>query len=135
VLHISREGRKESMLHSWYFESRPLLMQEVEQALEKIPYQIAAPEADELSPGKPVPYAVKIRRATRATRTMMYFWTGEIAGGPEGFRVLGTGPQGTLQVPPVLARSNNTGVLTLRVTAINANGKAYLLDKVFQLTQ
>jgi hypothetical protein len=40
-----------------------------------------------------------------------------------------------LQVPPVLAHSNNTGVLTVRVTAINANGKAYLLDKVFQLPQ
>jgi hypothetical protein len=137
VLHISREGRKESMLHSYYFDSRELglQMQEVEQMLEKVPYEIDAPAGDDLSPGKPVPYAIKIKRATRATRTMMYFWTGEIAGGPEGFRVLGTGPEGTLQVPPVLARSDNTGVLTLRVTAINANGKAYLLDKVFQLTR
>ena len=135
VLHISREGRKEHMLRSWYFESRPLLMQEVEQTLAKVPYEIAAPAGDELSPGKPVAYAVKIRRATRATRTMMYYWTGEIAGGPEGFRVLGAGPQGTLQVPPVLAHSNNTGVLTLRVTALNANGKVYLLDKLFQITQ
>ncbi|MGA2185897.1 MAG: DUF5060 domain-containing protein [Bryobacteraceae bacterium] len=133
VLHISREGRKEHMLRSWYFESRPLLMQEVEQTLAKVPYEITSPAADELSPGTPVPYAVKIRKATRATRIMMYYWTGEIAGGPEGFRVLGTGPQGTLQVPPVLAHSDNTGVLTVRVTAINANGKAYLLDKVFQL--
>lgn len=135
VLHISREGRKESMLHSWYFESRPLLMQEVEQTLEKIPYQIAAPAGDNLPPAVPVPYEIKIRRATRATRIMMYFWTGEIAGGPEGFRVLGAGSHGTFQVPPVLAHSNNTGVLTVRVTAINANGKAYLLDKVYQLSQ
>ncbi len=135
VLHISREGRKEHMLRSWYFESRPLLMQEVEQTLEKIPFEITAPDGDELSPGKPVPYALKIKRATRATRTMMYFWTAEVAGGPEGFRVLGTGPQGTMQVPKVLARGSNTGVLTVRVTAINANGKAYLLDKLFQIAQ
>ena len=135
VLHISREGRKQNMLKSWYFESRPLLMQEVEQTLEKIPFEIAAPEGDELARGKPVPYEVKIKRATRATRTMMYLWTAEIAGGPEGFRVLGTGPQGTLQVPNVLAPGANTGVLTVRVTAINANGKAYLLDKLFQIAQ
>jgi len=135
VLHISREGRKQNMLKSWYFESRPLLMQEVEQTLEKIPFQIVAPEGDELARGVPLPYEVKIKRATRATRTMMYLWTGEIAGGPEGFRVLGTGPHGTLQVPNVLAPGANTGVLTVRVTAINANGKAYLLDKLFQIAQ
>ena len=135
VLHVSREGRKEHMLRSWYFESRPLLMQELEQTLEKIPYEIVSPAAEELAPGKPVPYAVKIKRATRATRTMMYLWTGEIAGGPEGFRVLGTGASGTMQVPDVLAHSPQTGVLTVRVTAINANGKAYLLDKLYQLPQ
>jgi hypothetical protein len=80
-----------------------------------------------------VPYSVKIRKPTRATRLMMYYWTGEVAGGPEGFRVLGTGPKGTFQVPQVLVQGNTTGVLTVRVTALNANGKAYLLDKVFQL--
>ena len=133
ILHISREGRKESMLKSWYFESRPLLMQEVEQNVEKIPFEMTDPPGDSLPAGVPVPYSVKIRRATRATRSMMYYWTGEIAGGPEGFRVLGTGPSGTFQVPPVLLRGDTTGVLTVRVTAINANGKAYLLDKVFQL--
>jgi hypothetical protein len=35
----------------------------------------------------------------------------------------------------VLARADNAGVLTVRVTAINANGKAYLLDKIYQLNQ
>jgi len=133
VLHISREGRKESMLKSWYFESRPLLMQEVEQNIEKIPFEITDPPGDSLPTGVPVPYAVKIRKPTRATRIMMYYWTGEVAGGPEGFRVLGTGPKGTFQVPQVLVQGNTTGVLTVRVTALNANGKAYLLDKVFQL--
>jgi hypothetical protein len=135
VLHISREGTKEHMLRSWYFESQPLLMQEVEQNLEKIPYEIASPADDNIPPGVPIPYAVKIKRATRATRIMMYFWTGEIAGGPEGFRVLGTGPEGTLHVPAVLTHGGDNGVLTLRVTAINANGKAYLLDKLCQLTR
>jgi len=133
VLHISREGRKESMLKSWYFESRPLLMQEVEQNVEKIPFEMTDPPGDSLPTGVPVPYSVKIRKATRATRVMMYYWTGEIAGGPEGFRVLGTGPKGTFQVPQVLVQGDTTGVLTVRVTALNANGKAYLLDKVFQL--
>jgi hypothetical protein len=135
VLHISREGRKESMLHSYYFDSRALLMQEVEQALEKIPYDIGEPAGDNLAPRVPIPYAVKIKRATRATRIMMYLWTGEVAGGPEGFRVLGTGAQGTFKVPLVLTHGDNAGVLTVRVTAINANGKAYLLDKIYQLKQ
>ena len=135
VLHISREGRKESMLHSYYFDSRALLMQEVEQTLEKIPFDIADPPGDNLAPRVPIPYGVKIKRATRATRIMMYLWTGEVAGGPEGFRVLGTGAQGTFKVPPVLTRADNAGVLTVRVTAINANGKAYLLDKIYQLNQ
>ena len=52
VLHISREGRKEGMLKSWKFESRPFLMQEVETVLTKIPFEIVQPAKDEISLGR-----------------------------------------------------------------------------------
>ncbi len=132
ILHVSREGRKESMLRSYYFESRPLLMQEIESTPGKIPFDITAPPGDDLPVNIPVPYEATIKRATRATRNMMYLWTGEIAGGPAGFRVLGTGARGSFQVPPILTRGP-TDVLSIRVTAVNALGKAYQTDKVYQL--
>ena len=50
----------------------------------------------------------------------------------EGFRVLGTGREGTLRVPASIARTL-PAVVSLRVMILNANGKAYALDKVFRL--
>src|SRR6202008_1681240 len=43
VLHISREGTKEGMLKSYRFESRPVPIQEVGQAPEKTPFDVATP--------------------------------------------------------------------------------------------
>lgn len=134
VLEVSREGRKESMLKSYYFESTPIIMQEVEQTLEKVPFTVTAPSGGNLPVSAPVPYSIKLTRQTRATRTMFYLWTGEVATEGQGARVLGTGPEGTFRVPDMLAK-NYPAVLSLRVTAINANGKAYSVDHVFQLTK
>ena len=134
VLDVAREGHKRSMLHSYRFESVDVQLQEMEQDIDKIPYKIIAPAQDTLSFSVPAPYEVKIKRMTRGTRTMMYLWTGEIAGGPEGFRVLGTGESGTLHMPELFA-GNPGAVLDLRVEAINANGKVYTLDKMYQLGQ
>ena len=84
--------------------------------------------------GKPAPFAVKIKRETRATRSMMYLWTGEVPADVQGYRVLGTGGKGSLQVPAGVAK-NYPCVLSVRLYGMNGNGKVYALDKAFQLTR
>ncbi len=134
VLMIAREGHEEAMAKSYRFDSRPVPVQEIETTPEKVPFTVTAPDGDTLSVGKATPFEVKVRRPTRATRTMMYLWTGEVPADGQGFRVLGTGAQGTLQIPADLA-TRYPAVLSIRLSAINANGKAYSADKVFELHQ
>ena len=81
---------------------------------------------------KPTQLSVKIKRDTRATRSMMYLWTVEVPSDGRGFRVLGTGREGTFKIPQGLA-INLPNVLSLRLAAMNANGKVYLVDKVYKL--
>jgi len=132
VLHIWREGRKQSMLRSYKFESRPVLMQEVEQNPQRAPFEIVSPAGEAVSLSVPPPYAVKITRQTRATRSMMWLWIGEVPADELGFRVLGAGPEGTLRFPRYFAR-HLPGVLALRLYGLNANGKLYALDQVYKL--
>ncbi len=132
ILHISREGRKESMLRSYKFESRPVPIQEIEQNPQKVPYEIAEPAGDEISLSKPPKFATKLKRETRATREMMFLWTGEAAADGQGHRVLGTGKEGTLRIPKTIAKVF-PAVLNIRVAALNANGKAYAIDRVYRL--
>ncbi len=132
ILMIAREGRKESMLKSYKFDSRPVPVQDVEINPQKLPYAIVEPGAEQLVVSLPTPYSVKLTRETRATREMMYLWTGDVAADGQGFRVLGTGAKGTFIVPPYIA-TNYPAVLSIRVAALNANGKAYSTDKVYQL--
>jgi hypothetical protein len=134
VLHLERQGRKESMLRSYKFESRPIAMQEVEQNPQRVPFQIAEPSSDVLSRARPPSYAVKVTRDTRATRSMMWLWTGECAAEGQGYRVLGTGPQGTFQFPRGLAPSL-PAVLDARLYGMNANGKLYSLIRIYKLTE
>ena len=133
VLLVAREGRKESMLKSYKFESRPVPVQEIETNPQKVPYTIDQPSGD-IEAGKPVRFVAKLTRETRATRDMMYLWTGEVASDGRGFRVLGTGSSGTFTVPASLA-ANFPAVLNVRVTALNAYGKAYTASRVYQLTK
>ena len=67
-------------------------------------------------------------------RSVMWLWTGEVATEGQGYRVLGTGPKGTFQIPPDIAK-RFPAVLHLRLNAMNANGKVYAVDKIVQLTQ
>jgi hypothetical protein len=132
VLYITREGRKESMAKSYKFESRPVPVQEVETDLKKIPFEIAAPPGNMLVAGVPTPFSVKLTRATRATRAMRFLWTGEVVADGRGFRVLGTGSPDTFVVPASVA-ANFPAVLSIHLSALNANGKAYTLDRVYEL--
>jgi len=133
VLHVSREGRKEGMLRSYKFDSRQIVLQEIEQSPAKVPFEIEQP-ASGLRVGQPAPYAAKIKRETRATRSMMWLWTGDVAAGGQGYRVLGTGAKGTLKVPAGLALTYPSSLL-MRLYGMNANGKVYALDRPYELTQ
>jgi hypothetical protein len=132
VLYIAREGHKESMGKSYKFESRPVPVQEVETDLKKIPFEIVGPSGNTILAGKATQFSVKLTRETRATRSMMFLWSGEAVSDGRGFRVLGTGSPGTFVVPASVA-ANFPAVLTIHVTALNANGKAYTLDRVYEL--
>lgn len=132
VLRVSREGRKEGMLRSYKFDSRPVPIQEVEQNPLRVPYEMVAPEGTELSLSKPAKFAIKVKRDSRATRSLLIEWMGEVVVDGEGYRVVGTGREGTLSIPRSIA-SKFPAVLSLRVTLLNANGKAYTLDRVYKL--
>jgi len=133
VLHIFREGRLESMLRSYKFESRSIIMQEIEQVPQKVPFEATQPAGDSISVSKPPKYAAKLTRETRATRSMMWMWTGEIAADQQGSRVLGTGIEGTFHIPANLT-SSYPAMLTARIYGINAHGKVYMLLRVYQLS-
>ncbi len=133
ILLVSREGHKESMLKSYRFESREVpLVQQVEIDAQKVPFMIDAPSNRALPAGSPVQFSVKLTRQTRATRAMMYLWTAEVATDGQGFRVIGTGSPGTFTIPPSIAR-NFPAVLAVHLSALNANGKAYAVDRVYEL--
>jgi Domain of unknown function (DUF5060)/Protein of unknown function (DUF4038) len=133
ILQVPREGHKESMLRSYYFESQDPPIQEPEYDASKIPFEIADPAADDLNPSIPVPFEVKILKPNRATRRIQYVWWGEIVANGQAGRVLAVGSSGNLDVGHELICPPGSN-LTLRLLAINANGKAYELDRVYRLT-
>ena len=65
---------------------------------------------------------------------MQYLWTGEIVADTDGPRVLAVGSYGTFEFPLDLIQ-REPAVLSLHLIALNANGKAYMLDKVVRLTK
>jgi hypothetical protein len=134
VLHISREGHKESMRKSYKFDSRRILMQEIELNPQKVPFDAAEPAGDAISLAAPLAFTAKLKRETHATRSMLYLWTAEVVADNQGSRVLGTGPKGTFRIPPEIA-AHFPAVLHVRLAGMNANGKAYTLDRTYQLTQ
>ena len=133
LLQVPREGHKESMLRSYRFESEDPPIQEPELDQTKVPFEITDPRGDSINSSIPSLHGVKLTRKNRATRSMEYVWWGEVVAGSEGARVLAIGPSGTLTIPKsMLNQSSST--LNIRLLAINANGKAYEVDRVFQLT-
>jgi hypothetical protein len=135
VLLVAREGRKESMLKSYKFDSREVpLVQVIETNPTKVPYVIVEPSSNTLDAGPPVRFSAKLTRETRATRSMMFLWTGEVAADGQGLRVLGTGSPGSFVIPASIAL-NFPAVLSIHLAALNANGKAYSADRVVQLNK
>ena len=109
-------------------------MQEIEQVPQKVPFEATEPAADAISISKPPRYAAKLTRETRATRSMMWMWTGEVPADQQGIRVLGTGLDGTFRIPASIA-STYPATLTVRLYGMNAHGKVYMILKVYQLNQ
>lgn len=132
VLHLSRDGRKESMAKSWKFESRPVFQQELERNAAKIPFEVVSPADTAFSAGRPVPFEIKLKRETKATASMLYLWTAEATAEGQGYRVVGTGAKGELRFPAGMAR-NFPAVVNLRLMGMNLNGKVYAIDRVVRL--
>jgi len=133
ILEFEREGHKESMLRSVRFESIDAPIQEVESDTSKIPFDITDPPGDTINTQIPTPFKATITRANRASRVMQFVWWGEVVAGGAGPRLLGVGSSGNFTIPKYLIK-NPGAVLNLRLLAINANGKAYELDKIYRLT-
>lgn len=131
VLHLVREGHMEGMNRSYKFESREIVLQEIESNSPKVPFAIVQPAGD-ISKSKPVAYAAKLTRETRATRTMWWLWMGDVAADHQGYRVMATGQKAQVPIPPDLAKSF-PAVLHLRLYGMNANGKVYELDSGLQI--
>ena len=134
VLHLSRDGRKKNMLERWHFESRRVLTQDVELDAKRRPYDIVEPAGDSLPVGEPLKYSVKLTRETRASIRMLYLWTAEVASGKQGYRVLGTGAEGTLTVPASIV-GRTPAMLNVRLLGINALGKVYSRNRVYKLAK
>jgi hypothetical protein len=132
VLQVPREGHKESMLKYYYFESQDPPVQEIELDAAKTPFEMTGPPGDQINPAVPTPYSVKITRANRASRRMEYVWWGEVVAGGQGPRLLGLGSSGNFTIPKELLTRQGAD-LNIRLLAINANGKAYELDRVYRL--
>jgi hypothetical protein len=133
ILHLSRDNDKVSMANRWHFASRPVPIQEIELSPSQLPYEIAAPSVDQVLPvGEPVAYSAALTRESRATRQMRYLWTGEVSGSDQGYRVLATGAEGTLRVPPAMLTREGS-LLNLRLLGMNGYGKVYSVNRVYRL--
>jgi hypothetical protein len=133
ILHLVREGHKEG-LKSYRFESRKIPVQEAEVNPDKIPFDVDTPSEMDVSVKRPPFYSLKIKRDTRATRSILVEWTGEVTIAGQGYRVIGKGKEGTFQIPMNLTPRLPASLAT-RVMILNANGKAYVLDKVYRLVE
>jgi hypothetical protein len=133
VLHVVREGRLAGMNKSYKFESREIVLQEIESNSPKVPFAIEQPSGD-IHVTLPPPYAAKMTHETRATRSMMWLWTGEVAADGQGYRVIATGQKGQMWPLAGLAK-NFPAIMHMRLYGMNANGKVYTMDAALGLNQ
>ena len=132
VLHLSREGIKQGMLKSYKFASRDVPVQQVESDPSKVPFEVVAPPEGDISMAKQPAFSIRTKRDTRAFRNYLVEWSGEVAVDGQGYRVIGTGRDGTFRVPSNIV-SKFPAVMTVRITILNAVGKAYQMDRAYRL--
>jgi hypothetical protein len=133
ILHVVRESTVAGMARSYKFESVDIVLQDVESNPEKVIFELEKPSGT-LSMSKPEPFAAKLKRQTRGTRTMMWLWIGDVFAEHQGYRVLGSTQEGAMQIPPAMA-TQFPATMLLRIYAMNALGKVYLVSKGFDLTK
>ena len=121
----------ESMNKSYKFESREIVLQEIEANSPKVPFAIEQPSGD-LKLKAAMSYQAKLTKETRATRTMWYLWTGDVSAGGQGYRVIGTGASGTMRPLAGIAKEF-PAIMHLRLYGMNANGKVYALDRAISI--
>ena len=94
MLHVVREGRVAGMNKSYKFESREIVPagSRVEQRQSAVRDRSAQDASSRFR--RPLPYAAKITRETRATRSMLWLWMGDVAADHQGYRVIATGQKG-----------------------------------------
>lgn len=134
LLYIYRESEIQSR-KAYYFDSRevPIQIQQIEVNPEKTPYEVAEPaDGTGVTASAPPKFSLKITRANRATRTLLIEWTGEITASGQGYRVIGAGQEGTFQIPVALSLGLPANML-VHVFVMNAYGKVYEIDKVYEL--
>ena len=73
-------------------------IQDIEINPKNMPFEVAQPDGD-ISMAVPPLYSLKIMRPTRATRELLVEWSAEVVLDGEGFRVAGTGREGTDAYP------------------------------------
>jgi hypothetical protein len=132
VLHLSRDGRKEGMLKSYKFDSRPVLLQEITADARMAPFEMTVPATVSLA--KSARFEAKLTRQSRATRSITYVWTGEVTADGLGYRVLGTGASGDFAIPREMM-TRIPAAMNVRLLGMNANGKIYALDRVITVTE
>ena len=131
VLHVVRLSTLESMNRSYKFESRDVPVQEIVINPEKIPFDIEQPAGD-LTAGRPTPFSAKMKRVSRASRTMLWMWTGEVTAEGQGYRVLATSQQGSFTPPPAAGYPTD---LLVRLYGMNGYGTVYMAAKGYTLKQ
>jgi hypothetical protein len=136
VLQISREGQKASMLKSVRFVSREenYELQVPEGNPDKVPFAILEPSGDTISQSKAAAFSVKLNRESKALQRMLYEWTGEVTVSNQSYRIIGTGANGTFQIPADIAR-DYPAALHVKLTGMNGLGKVYVLDRNYNLTR
>jgi hypothetical protein len=136
VLHISREGTKAGMLKSVKFISREeeLKLQDIEVDPAKIPFDITAPDAENLSHAKAPSFGIKMKRESKALQHMTWLWTGEVTTSGRGYRVIATGAAGAFHIPANIA-AEYPAALHVRLYGMNGLGKVYTLDRNYTLTR
>jgi len=133
VLHVVREGTLEGMNRSYKFESRDVPVQEIVIDPEKVVCEIEQPTGT-LAAGRTAHFSAKLKRTSRAARAMLWMWTAEVTADHEGYRVLGTGPQGDFTLPASLA-ANYPAIALLRLYAMNGYGTVYMAPKGYDLNR
>ena len=109
-------------------------MQEIEGDPEKVPFEMVQPSGDTISLSSPPRFEIKLKRQSKALEKMMYEWTGEVTASERGARVIATGASGALQIPANIA-ADYPAAIHIRLTAVNGLGKAYILDRNYNLTK